>query len=42
VGTLERLLHEEESWSESSASKLALEYEFARALLQFYDPANEG
>jgi hypothetical protein len=40
VGTLERLLHEEERWSESSASKLALEYEFARALLEFYDPVS--
>ncbi len=37
ASTLKRLLHEEERWSENSASKLAIEYEFARALLEFYD-----
>jgi hypothetical protein len=41
ANTLERLLHEEEHWPESAALKLALEYEFARALLRFCAPNNE-
>ena len=37
--TLERWLVEHENWSETVASEIAIEYEFATALLRYYDAA---
>lgn len=38
--TLARWLHEQEGWSDSMASDLAIDYEKARALLRAYDSVN--